>query len=203
MKISYLWAKAIKKARSSALSSSRIHPTSKVESGSHLVDSNMARHSFCGYDCEITACDIGSFTSIANRVVIGGGRHPLEWVGMSPAFYAGRDSIKAKFSTHERDPVARTKIGHDVWIGYGALIAQGVSIGNGAVVGMGSVVTKDVPDYMIVAGNPAKPIRPRFDEPLVEALRAIEWWNFDDRKLRAMAEYFPDPQIFIEKLSES
>lgn len=203
MKPSYIWAKLVKKARLSAVCDSRVHPTSTVESGSHVVDSTFGRHSFCGYDCEIASCDIGSFSSIANRVTIGGGRHPLEWVGMSPVFYSGRDSIAAKFSTHDRDPVPRTTIGHDVWIGYGALIGQGVTVGNGAVVGMGSIVTKDVEDYAIVGGNPAKTIRSCFDHDIVEALREICWWEFSDEKLAKYAEYFPNPRMFIEKLSKS
>jgi acetyltransferase-like isoleucine patch superfamily enzyme len=203
MKLAYLWAKMLKKARLSAVSNSRIHSSSRIGSGSLVVDSTFDRHSFCGYDCEIASCDVGSFSSIASRVAIGGGRHPLEWVGTSPAFYSGRQSIKAKFSTHDRDPIARTRVGHDVWIGYGAMVAQGVTIGDGAVVGMGSIVTRDVPDYTIVAGNPARPIRSRFDEDVVEALRRILWWEFSDEKLEACAEYFPDPRVFIEKLSSS
>ncbi len=114
MTTAYLWAKMLKKIRLSAVANSSIHPTSKAESGSHIVDSSFDRHSFCGYDCEIYRCDIGAFCSIGNQAKIGGGRHPTEWVAMSPVFYAGRDSVKAKFSTHKRESDQRTTIGHDV-----------------------------------------------------------------------------------------
>ena len=60
------------------------------------------RHSFCGYDCDINNTKIGSFCSIANGVVIGGGMHPLDWISTSPVFYEGADSVKAKFSEHKR-----------------------------------------------------------------------------------------------------
>lgn len=127
----------------------------------------------------------------------------MEWVGMSPVFYEGRDSVKAKFSSHARLPTKRTTVLNDVWIGRSALIAQGVRIGNGAVVGMGSVVTKDVPDYAIVAGSPARIVRMRFDEKLIQALLRIRWWDFPDEKLRRYATFFTDPQRFIAEVSKA
>jgi acetyltransferase-like isoleucine patch superfamily enzyme len=119
---------------------------------------------------------------------------------MSPVFYKGRDSVKAKFSTHKREPNKRITIGHDVWIGEKVLIAQGVNIGIGAVVGMGSVVTKDVEPYTIVVGSPARPIRKRFNDKIINKLISSEWWNFDDEKLKKYAQYFKEPEVFIEKL---
>ena len=92
-------------------------------------------------------------------MIIGGGMHPMDWVSTSPAFYIGRDSVKAKFATHTREPVKKIIIGHDVWIGQYALIKQGITVGTGAVIGMGSVVTKDIPDYCVVVGNPARIIK--------------------------------------------
>ena len=136
----------------------------------------MGRHSFCGYDCEITNTEIGSFCSIANNVIIGGGMHPMDWVSTSPAFYIGRDSVKAKFATHTREPVKKIIIGHDVWIGQYALIKQGITVGTGAVIGMGSVVTKDVEPYSIVAGKPACLINHRFNEDIVQKLLHSKWW---------------------------
>ena len=202
MNVIYLWSKIIKKLRGSAIKNSLIHKTSKVEAGSQIVNTKMDRHSFCGYECEITNCEIGSFTSIANGVVIGGGMHPVDWVSMSPVFYQGRDSVKAKFSEHKRLPVKRTVIGHDVWIGRNAIIKQGVTIGTGAVIGMGSVVTKDVQPYSIVVGSPARPIRMRFDEMTINDLLKSQWWLFNDSELAEFAKYFVEPQVFINKYKE-
>ena len=71
-----------------------------------------------------------------------------------------------------------TQIGNDVWIGSEATIMPGVNIGNGAVVGANAIVTKDVAPYSIVAGNPAKLIRKRFDNEIIESLIEIKWWDW-------------------------
>jgi virginiamycin A acetyltransferase len=75
-------------------------------------------------------------------------------------------------------------IGNDVWIGYGAMILSGVTIGDGAIVGAGAIVTKDVPPYAIVAGNPARIIRYRFSPASIEHLLHIRWWDWPISKLR-------------------
>lgn len=196
--LSLLAFKLLKKLRLTAVRSSAVHATSKLESGTLFYHSTMDRHSFCGYDCDIYCTDIGSFTSIANGVVIGGGRHPMEWVGMSPVFYEGRDSVKAKFSTHRREPVKRVVIGNDVWIGRSAIILAGVELGNGAVVGAGAVVTKSVPPYGVVAGNPARFIRYRFDESVVARLIASQWWTLCDETLYKLGPHFNDVEKFLE-----
>lgn len=195
----YYWAKLFKKLHGKAISKSAIHCTSKVEASSEVLDVIIGRHSFCGYFCTILHCDIGSFCSIGNYVTIGGGMHPMTWVSTSPAFYEGRDSIKAKFATHRRCKHEKTVIGHDVWIGERVLIKQGITIGTGSVVGMGSVVTKDVAPYTIVAGCPAMKIRKRFDDNTISKLLSTEWWNLPDSVLREYAQYFTNPQEFLRK----
>lgn len=126
----------------------------------------------------------------------------MNWVGMSPVFYEGRDSVKAKFSTHKRDDIKRTIIGHDVWIGHSVIIKQGVTVGTGAVIGMGSIVTKDVAPYAIVAGSPAKEIRKRFNNEIIQKLLESKWWEFSDEKLHKYAAYFKEPEKFISELEK-
>lgn len=198
--VKFLVAKAIKKARFAAVRNSSIHPTSKIESGTSFVASAMDRYSFCGYDCDIYRASIGSFTSIANRVVVGGARHPMDWVGMSPVFYAGRDSVQTKFSKHELDELPHTLIGNDVWIGQSAIILSGIKVGDGAVIGAGSVVTKDVPSYAIVAGNPSKLIRYRFEADLMQELGEIQWWNLTEAQLTELAGHIKDPRRFVDEV---
>jgi acetyltransferase-like isoleucine patch superfamily enzyme len=198
MKLLYYWSKLFKKLKGKAIVKSQIHKTSKVEAGSEIVNSTFDKHSFCGYNCEIINCKIGSFCSIANNVIIGGGMHPMNWVSTSPVFYEGRDSVKAKYSEHKRDPIKTTIIGNDVWIGSNAIIKQGITIGDGAVVGMGSVITKDVEPYSIVGGCPAREIRKRFDEETATQLLQIKWWNFSDNELKHYAPLFKDPEQFIK-----
>lgn len=199
--LSYLWAKLLKKIRGSAIRNSDIHFTSKVESGSHVVNSTFGRHSFCGYDCEIINCDVGSFCSISDSVVIGRGMHPIKRVSTSPVFYKGRDSVREKFAEHERPKHKKTVIGHDVWIGQNVMIKQGVEINTGSVIGMGSVVTKDVPPYAIVGGVPAKIIKYRFEKDIIEALLASKWWSLSDSELKVHSSTFKEPAEFLKKIS--
>lgn len=198
----YLYSKVVKKSRGAAILNSEIDNTAKIESGSQIVNSVMQKHSFCGYNCEITNAEIGAFCSIANGVIIGGGMHPIDWLSTSPVFYAGRDSVKAKFSEHERATPKKVVIGHDVWIGQNVLIKQGVIIGTGAVVGMGSVVTKNVEPYTIVAGCPAKAIKHRFDKELCQQLLNSKWWELDDSILLKHGHLSKDPKSFLEVLNK-
>lgn len=199
-KLVYYWSKALRKLRGPAILHSQVHQTSKIEAGTSFIRSDMRKYSFCGYDCEISDAEIGSFTSIANYVVIGGGIHPMDWVGMSPVFYAGRDSVTKKFAAFDRPPSKRVVVGSDVWIGFRAIIMQGVTIGHGAVVGAGAVVTADVPPYAIVAGTPAKIIRYRFDENTRSRLLASEWWNKPDEVLEQCSDAIRSPDLFLERL---
>lgn len=84
----------------------------------------------------------------------------------------------------------------------GAIIKQGISIGTGSVIGMGSIVTKDVEAYSIVAGCPAKVIRKRFNDDVIQHLKAIKWWELNDDLLFKYAEYFTVPQKFISKIQK-
>ncbi|WP_410481562.1 CatB-related O-acetyltransferase [Pseudomonas plecoglossicida] len=196
--IGYVISRVLKKSRGSALIDSQVPRSSKVESGCTLFSTNFGEHSFCGYDCTFIKTTVGSFCSIANNVVVGGARHPIEYVSTSPVFLAHKESIKKKFSKHEYRWEPTTEIGHDVWVGEGVLIKGGVTIGTGAVIGMGSVVTKNVPPYAIYAGNPARLIRYRFSEPIVEGLLKSRWWEFSEAKLCAVAEHFTDPEAFLK-----
>ena len=202
MRLSYIWAKIIKKIRGAAIVNSYVHPTSKVESGSQFANSTMGKYSFCGYDCDINDCSIGAFCSLANNVIIGGGAHPIEWASTSPVFYNNRDSVKKKFSRFEREPHKRTIVGNDVWVGRSAIILQGITIGNGAIIGAGAVVTKDVEPYTIVAGCPARILRKRFSEDIIEGLLASNWWELNDNELEKCALKVRSPKDFIEAVKE-
>jgi acetyltransferase-like isoleucine patch superfamily enzyme len=94
-------------------------------------------------------------------------------------------------------------VGNDVWIGPRAIILPAVTIGDGAVVGAGAVVTKDVPAYAVVAGNPAKIIHYRYTQEQIDALLEIAWWNWSEQKIREnIDDFFFGVDAFIEKHSE-
>jgi hypothetical protein len=81
-------------------------------------------------------------------------------------------------------------VGNDVWIGHGAILLRGITVGNGAVIGAGAVVTKDVPSYAIVAGNPARVLRMRFSAELIELLEQAAWWDLPPAKLATLEALF-------------
>ena len=125
--------------------------------------------------------------------------HPVHFVSTSSVFLSHRDSIPRKFASHSFLPQDVTKIGHDVWIGDGAFIKAGLHIGDGAVIGMGAVVTKDVPPYSIVAGNPAEKIKMRFDQDVIDALLKFKWWNKTIAELDAIGPLFDDPVKLLKR----
>lgn len=195
----YVCARLFKKLRPTAIRASIIHSTSKIEPGSQVVSSEFKRHSYCGYDCLFLNVSVGSFCSISDNVVVGGSNHPMHFVSTSPVFLSHRDSVRAKFSRFDYLDLPRTHIGNDVWIGHSARIRAGVGIGHGAVVAMGSVVTKDVPPYSIVGGNPAKVLRMRFSADVVDRLLASEWWELPDDQLGSWAASFNEPEKFLSE----
>jgi acetyltransferase-like isoleucine patch superfamily enzyme len=195
--LKYILARIQKKLQISAVRGSYIHRTSAIEGGSQVVNSTMDRHSFCGYNCVILGADVGGFCSISDNVYIGGSAHPIEYVSSSPVFLSHRDSVKTKFALHDYHHMPRTQVGHDVWIGHGVHVRAGVTIGHGAVIGMGAVVTKDVPPYAIVVGNPAQIIRKRFADDICQRLLASKWWDYSDEILSKVAVDFTDPETFL------
>ena len=183
MTLSYLYSKFFKIIlQGKSVLNSKIDKTAKIYSGTEFYDSSIGRYSYIGYNSEVHSCDIGAFCSIANQLIVGGAKHPLNWVSTSPVFYNVGGGTGRHLGNQEIDPLKRTTIGNDVWIGSRVTIIQGLNIGTGAVIGTGSIVTKDVPPYAVVAGSPARIIKYRFDEDTIQKLLNSNWWKLSDEE---------------------
>jgi len=203
MTLGYLYSKFFKKIiRGTSVLNSKIDKTAMIYSGTTFYNSKIGRYSYVGYDSEVINCEIGAFCSIANGFIVGGAKHPMDWVSTSPAFYNVSGKIGHQLGNLSVDKTSRTVIGNDVWIGSRVIIMQGIKVANGAIIGAGAVVTKDVPPYAVVAGCPARIIKYRFDEETIKRLQESEWWQLSDKQLKEISKYINTPQLFLDKLME-
>lgn len=129
---------------------------------SKMVGSSIGDYSYIGVGTQVQYADIGSFCSIGDSVRIGLGIHPTHLESTHPAFYSKQGNWDIKPIVEEEIiEYKKVSIGDDVWIGTGAMILDGVNVGSHSVIAAGAVVTKDVPEYAIMGGVPAKIIKYR------------------------------------------
>ncbi|AEX50950.1 maltose O-acetyltransferase [Rahnella aquatilis CIP 78.65 = ATCC 33071] len=153
---------------------------------------SMPRKSFCSMGAYSYACSklpnnlkTGRFCSLAAGVRVMGPQHPIHRFTTSPLTYhdffpkVALEQFGETLNIAGFDYMpAATVLGHDVWVGEHAVLKGGITIGNGAVIAANAVVTSDVPPYAIVAGIPARVIKYRFDEGIINRLQSIQWWNY-------------------------
>jgi len=135
------------------------------------------------YDFSKVKLVIGKFCAIAAEVkFIMTGDHKLDAFSTYP-FPIFQNGWEKAYNIFDLPVKGDIVIGNDVWLGYDALVKGGVKIGDGAIIASRAVVVKDVPPYAIVAGNPGKIVKMRFDEPTIERLLQISWWNWDIERI--------------------
>lgn len=181
-----------------------------VRVGSHcdIQGGELNSFSYMGNYCELPQVKIGKFCSIANHVILAAGNHPVDYVSTSPYTYSlTKNSLSKKqlyddeFFYYDNNKHL-CKIGNDVWIGTDALLVcsnKALIIGDGAVIGAGAVVIKDVPPYAIVAGCPAKIIRYRFTDEIIQHLQELEWWNKDTEWIQNHVDEFSSVDTFLKQ----
>lgn len=142
---------------------------------------------------------IGKYTSISYDVKIGLTSHPSNLISTSPLFYSSRRGWLDNSTFNEVDS-GFVEIGNDVLISANVVILAGVKIGNGAIIGAGAIVNKDVAPYSIVAGVPARLIRFRFPNHLIDLLEKAQYWNLSRSDLMNFKQYFTQPEVLVNIL---
>lgn len=180
---------------SSRVEYSTVSRKAKIWGNCKVIHSSIDDYSYVGGHCRVIHARIGKFCSIAGDYSqIGMGKHSLSYISTSSLFTATRNGTGSSWSkTSKFEEYDEIVIGNDVWIGSRVMILGGVYIGNGAVIGAGAVVTKNVPPYAIVGGIPARIIKYRFDDDVIEMLNNSEWWNLGEEVLKDNLDIFQNP----------
>jgi acetyltransferase-like isoleucine patch superfamily enzyme len=167
----------------------------------NLNNVTLGEFSYVGQSSQLFNVKVGKFCSIADNVKIGLGFHPTDRVSTHPSFYSKNKAFKCFANENSFDEFKETIIENDVWIGSNAIIFGGVTIGNGSIVAGGAIVTKNVEPYSIVGGNPAKHIRFRFDEDVIQKMLEFKWWEKDLSWIEANYKSFNEVDQFLKLIS--
>ncbi|MES2828467.1 MAG: CatB-related O-acetyltransferase [Bacteroidota bacterium] len=158
---------------------------------SSISNSTLDNFTYTGNFNSINNAIIGKYCSIGPNFKVGLGTHPTSFISSNPLFYSQFNCFGVQLTNNSSfEEYKKTIIKNDVWIGANVFISEGVTIGNGAVIGAGSVVTKDVADYAIVGGVPARIIRYRFEENIIRDLLDLKWWDIELQLLRTRIDLF-------------
>ena len=152
-----------------------------------VIDRNafIGRRTLINGPAYLDPCEIGSYCAIGSRLIVRSANHHTQFLALEND--TQQRIIGASTLLGPREHV---RIGHAVWIGDRVVVCPGVTVGNGAVIGAGSVVTRDVPDYAVVAGNPARVLRYRYPEAVIARIKDLEWWRWDDATMRRRRHLF-------------
>jgi virginiamycin A acetyltransferase len=180
------------------ISNSKIGKYVKIYNNTYVNDCEIGDLTYISINSRIVRTKIGKFCAIGPNCLFGWGLHPTDkFVSTHPAFYSKGKQAGITFAEKSFfEEYKRIIIGNDVWIGANVIILDGVQIGHGAIIAAGAVVTKDVPDYAICGGVPAKLIRYRFDEKTINDLLDSKWWDKDIEWLKSNYKSFLDIEEF-------
>ena len=167
-----------------------------------LIQVQIGDCSYVSKDSSLINVSIGKYCSIGPRALIGLAPHPTKlFVSTYPGFYDDQNTGCIRTFTDKKsfnDSIPATNIGCDVWIGANVIIPGGIKVGDGAIIAAGTVVTKDIPPYAIVGGNPAKEIRKRFTEEQISLLLSLKWWDWPQKEIQEQVDQFRDIDNFYK-----
>ncbi|MEG9327957.1 CatB-related O-acetyltransferase [Salinimicrobium catena] len=152
-----------------------------ISRNAELSNTTINYLSSIGRYSKVVHSDIGKFCAISWDVTINATSHPIKNLSVNAFPYV---PYVGNFVPSRIQNYQKVVIKNDVWIGANSVIMPGITIGNGAVIGAGAVVTKDVPDYAIVVGVPAKIIKYRFDQSTINRLLKLKWWDLDPKAIK-------------------
>ncbi len=184
---------------SAKIDNSRFEEGVRVAGGASLTGAKVGRFSSVGRGSKVSHCEIGNFCAISWDCTVNAVFHPLDHASVNAFPYAPE---MGGFVSSRKQEHRVVRLGNDVWLGANAIIMPGITIGDGAVVGAGSIVTRDVGPYQIVAGNPARRLRDRFEPEIVDELLEIRWWDWPVRALKMHVALFQEPisRSVVDKL---
>lgn len=176
----------------------------EVGTQSRVINSTFEDYAYCDRMSDIANTTVGKFSNIAAMTRIGPTDHPFTHAAQHHFLYRSSyywDDVADDPAFFAARAARRTTLGADCWIGHGAVIKPEITVGIGAVVASGAVVTKDVAPFMMVAGCPAKPLRARFPDTIIDRLLALAWWEWGHDALRGALEDFRQlkAEAFLEK----
>ena len=184
----------------------KLDKTACIYRGVKAKRAEIGAYTYVAANTDIENAVIGKYSSIADHCRIGMSGHTLRCISTSPIFTQTLNALQVRWVgkniSADKSKDDRVYIGNDVWVGSHVLINGGIHVGDGAVLAAGAVVTKDVPAYAVVGGVPAKIIKYRFPEPVINKLKEIQWWNLPEDVLKDNIDLFQKEDFSVKELDE-
>lgn len=175
----------------SVITNTNIFGNVNINAHSHINNCQIGRYFNIGLYSYIANSEVGNYCTFGSRLSISAFSHPINWLSIHEFQYRDTTNIYGESLYDSRENILKndsrlTIIGNDVWVADNSVVLSGLKLGNGCIIGASSVVVKDVPPYAIVAGNPARIIKYRFSQEVIDELERLKWWDLSITKLRGI-----------------